>query len=176
MRLSLLSAGLLVSLAAPALVAAQTPPPLDRAAQLILVRNALTLVNHGNLSGNYTVLRDLASDGFRQRNTASDLAATFANLRQQKLDLSPVLVVEPFWTQPPTEIAPGRLRLAGEFPTRPQAVQFALVVQRVSAGWLIDEISLRVAPPEPPPVTLARPPAEAALQRPLSNAPPLLPR
>jgi len=130
---------------------------LDGPAQLMLIRNTLTLVNHGNLTGNYTVLRDLASERFRQRNTAGDLATTFGNLRQQKLDLSPILVIDPQLTQPPTEVAPGRLQLVGQFPTRPQAVQFALVFQQVAAGWMIDEISLRVAPSEARP----QPPAAA---------------
>src|SRR5262245_40264688 len=131
-------------IAVPSTYAQAPPPPLDRPAQLMLIRNTITLVNHGNLTGNYTVLRDLASENFRQRNTAGDLAATFANLRQQKLDLSPVLVIEPQFAEP-REIAPGRLQLVGQFPTRPQSVQFLLVFQRVAAGWMIDEISLRVA-------------------------------
>jgi len=114
----------------------------------MLIRNTIALVNHGNLTGNYTVLRDLASDNFRQRNTAAELAATFSNLRQQKFDLSPVLVIEPQLAEPPREIAPGRLQMIGQFPTRPQAVQFSLVFQHVGAGWMIDEISLRVAPNE----------------------------
>jgi hypothetical protein len=149
---------------APASLHAQTPPPvLDRPAQLMLIRNTIALVNHGNLTGNYTVLRDLASENFRQRNTAGDLAATFANLRQQKLDLSPVLVIEPQFAEP-REIAPGRLQLLGQFPTRPQSVQFMLIFQRVAAGWMIDEISLRVAPAEshPEPAIATRPPAPAA--------------
>jgi len=133
----------------------------DASAQLMLIRNTLTLVNHGNLTGNYTVLRDLASESFRRRQSAADLAATFANLRQQKLDLSPILVIEPQLTSPPSEIAPGRLQLVGQFPTRPQAVQFALVFMRVDGGWMIDDISLRVAPVQsaqiPPPRQAAQP-------------------
>jgi hypothetical protein len=147
----------------------------DGAVQLMLIRNTLTLVNHGNLTGNYTVLRDLASEQFRQRNTAGDLAATFANLRQQKLDLSPVLVTEPQLAEPPREIAPGRLQMVGQFATRPQAVQFALVFQRVAAGWMIDEISLRVAPAEtrlPP----AQPQSPAPPARPTAAAPIIYPQ
>ena len=116
---------------------------------LMLTRNTLALVNHGNLTGNYTVLRDLASDRLRRSSTASDLAATFANLRQQKLDLSPVLVIEPQFTESPREIAGGRLLLVGQFPTQPRAVRFALVFQQVDAGWIIDEISLDVSQPTP---------------------------
>jgi len=126
-------------------VAGYAGAPLDPPAQLMLIRNALTLVNHANLTGNYTVLRDLASPRFRQRNSAADLSGTFANLRQQKLDLSPVLVIQPQFTQPP-QLVGDRLQLVGLFPTRPQAVQFALAFQQVEGGWMIDEISLRVAP------------------------------
>src|SRR4029079_4866954 len=127
----------------------------------------------------YTVLRDLASENFRHRNTARDLAGTFANLRQQKLDLSPILVIDPQLAEAPREIAPGRLQMVGHFPTRPQAVQFALVYHRVGSGWLIDEVSLRVSPAEnrgrpgppipshaPPPVSyLATPPHQPILVR-----------
>ena len=139
----------------------------------MLIRNTLTLVNHGNLTGNYTVLRDLSTAQFRQRNTAADLAATFAALRQQKLDLSPVLVIQPQLSQPP-EIVDGRLQLAGVFPTRPQAVQFSLTFQQVEAGWMIDEVSLRVAPAEihPQPAVMKKPSAGAE-HRP---TPPYLPQ
>ena len=71
------------------------------------------------------------------------------------------------------EIAPGRLQLVGQFPTRPQAVQFALVFQHVGGGWMIDEISLRVAAAEtrPPP----NPPIRSAATAPsyLPSPPPL---
>jgi hypothetical protein len=130
-------------------VAGYAGGPLDPPAQLMLVRNALTLLNHGNLTGNYTVLRDLASPRFRQRNSAADLSGTFANLRLQKLDLSPILVIPPQFNQPP-QIVGDRLQMVGLFPTRPQAVQFALAFQQVEGGWMIDEISLRVAPVEEP--------------------------
>jgi hypothetical protein len=126
---------------------ADNQSPLDPPAQLMLIRNTLALVNHGNLTGNYTVLRDLASARFRERNTAADLAATFAGLREQKLDLSPVLVIQPQLARPP-ELVGDRLQFAGVFPTQPQAVQFALAFQQVAGGWMIDEISLRVAPLE----------------------------
>lgn len=161
----------------PSLASGQSPasgppnPNLDGPAQLMLIRNTLTLVNHGNLTGNYTVLRDLATAQFRQRNTAADLAATFANLRQEKLDLSPVLVIQPQLTHLP-EIVGGRLQLAGFFPTRPQAVQFALAFQQVEAGWMIDEVSLRIAPAQTHPqhVTPIKPsaasPSAAAEYRP----------
>src|SRR5437870_3771185 len=60
---------------------AQAPPrgpQLD--IQTMLVKNALTAANHANITGNYTVLRDLGTSAFRQRNSAAQLAATFENL------------------------------------------------------------------------------------------------
>lgn len=125
---------------------AQSPQSIpDHAAQVMLIRNTVVALNHANITGNYTVVRDLASERFRQRHTAGDLATTFTNLRQQKLDLSPVLLFEPTLTQVPGTDQYGRLHLVGYFPTRPLAVRFALVFQNVPAGWVIDEISLSLA-------------------------------
>ena len=120
----------------------------DYPGQVMLIKNTLTAVNHGNLTGNYTVLRDLASERFRRQNTAGDLAMTFANLRQQKLDLSPILVTEPQLTERPAADQHHRLQLVGYVPTRPQAVRFALIFQQINGGWAIDEISVAVAPIE----------------------------
>src|SRR4051794_7956262 len=58
-------------------------PDSQRTIIVILVKNALLAVNQGNLTGNYTVLRDLASPGFREKNSAADLGAIFQNIRQQ---------------------------------------------------------------------------------------------
>ena len=140
----------------------------------MLIRNTLTAVNHGNITGNYTVLRDLGSERFRRRNTAGDLATTFASLRKQTRDLSPILVTEPQLTQRPVQDQYGRMPLVGFFPTRPRAVRFGLVFQKIAGAWVIDEITVVVVPiesvvpaqhssPSPPPRqpldTAARPDA-----------------
>jgi len=122
----------------------------DAAGQEMLIKNTIVAVNHGNLTGNYTVLRDLASERFRQQNTAADLAGTFVNLRKKKMDLSPILVTKPQLTQHPAEDKfRGRFQLVGYFPTQPQAVQFDLIFQYVQGGWMIDEVSVAIAPPKP---------------------------
>lgn len=125
--------------------AAQAPRAVpDYSGQVMLIKNTVTAVNHGNLTGNYTVLRDLGSERFRQQHTAAALAATFAGLQKQKLDLSPTLVIDPQFSQ--FLLQDQRLQLVGHFPTRPLAVRFSLMFQPTSRGWLIDEISLAVAP------------------------------
>ncbi len=122
-----------------------TPTTGDRERQLIyesMVKNAIVAVNHANLTGNYTVLRDLGSEAFRRRNSAADLAATFARHRQLHYDFSPVLCLAPTFSQSPTEVEPGRLQLIGQFDTRPEVVRFAIVYQHSPAGWALDEVAV----------------------------------
>ena len=64
-------------------------------AVLALVRSTLIAVDHGNKSGNYTVLRELGSPDFHDANSAAKLSVVFANLVDQRVDMLPVLVVEP---------------------------------------------------------------------------------
>ena len=118
----------------------------DFATQVMLIRHALTMVDQGNQSGNYTVLRDLASAQFRQRYTASDLADAFRELRHQQLDLMPVLVTEPQIAHSQV-VAPGRWEISGVFSTHPQQIHFALVFVSDYGRWTVDEIAVRVAPP-----------------------------
>ena len=46
-------------------------PDAQRTMTIILVKNALLAVNQGNLTGNYTVLRDLASPGLASHQSTS---------------------------------------------------------------------------------------------------------
>lgn len=147
----------------------QAPSTLpDYAGQVMLIKNTLTAMNHANLTGNYTVLRDLGSDDFRRRHNAADLAKTFAAFRERKLDLSPVLVQEPQLTEYPGFDPNQRLRLVGFFPTRPQAVRFVLLFQQTQGAWVIDEVSLGIAPLES--VTQALRPQQPAAPAITNNA------
>jgi hypothetical protein len=121
-------------------------PGVDYAIMEMMVKNALAALNHANLTGNYTVLRDLGTEKFRQRNSASDLANIFARFRSDRYDLSPILTVNPQYLQPPGEAEPGRLQLIGFFNTRPQIVQFAFVYERTASGWSLDEVAVGVSP------------------------------
>lgn len=170
-KLAVLTLAALVTAWAPGSAAAQAPTAIpDSPGQVMLIKNTVTAVNHGNITGNYTVLRDLACESFRQRNTAGDLAQLFVSLRQKKLDLSPILVTEPQLTEHPQQDQHGRLQLVGFFPTRPQAVQFVLVFRPVDGGWMIDDISLGVAPIETV-VQQQRPPQTARQAQRLPYAP-----
>ena len=126
--------------------AQQAPAPSStetRKLAHLLIKNALISVNQGNLTGNYTVLRDLASPGFRGRNSASDLGTIFANLRQQKIDLSPIVLLDPVITQSKFDKEQNQLRLAGYFPSQPVQIKFDLVFQMANpGGWMIHGVSI----------------------------------
>ena len=111
----------------------------------VLIKSTLTALNHSNITGNYTVLRELGSPVFKENYTAADLATSFATLRSQKVDLSPVLLMTPQLLKPPFQDQEGRLHLQGSCSLlNQQRVDFHLVYQTVASGWLIEHISIGV--------------------------------
>jgi hypothetical protein len=113
---------------------------------LVLIKSTLTALNHGNITGNYTVLRELGSARFKQRHAAADLATSFAALRGQKVDLSPVLVNSPELIKQPFQDQDGRLHLEGYCHLVTHRVHFHLVYETLSHGWLIDHIAIGITP------------------------------
>ena len=164
-KMRLLTVALLVAASlAPGLALGQ-PPQRDRqfdAFAVMLVRNTLTALNHANLTGKYTVLRDLGSPSFRERNSAAQLATIFQRLREQKSDLSPILVHDPVFTEGPVVNQAGELQIAGFFPTQPLHVQFRLGFQRVPAGWVIDTVSVGTVAPQAWPQNVGNVPPQPA--------------
>lgn len=146
--------------------AAPAPPPLQTSVEqaLYLIRSTLMTLNDANRSGNYSVLRDLATPDFAARNSAADLAAIFADLRQRKFDLFATAITPPQFTATPT-IANGTLRLVGFFPTRPQQIGFDLAYQSIAGQWRFHAIS--VATPNAPVAETAA--AEAKSTTPASS-------
>jgi hypothetical protein len=68
-------------------------------------------------------------------------------LRQQKVDLSPVLLVMPQLIKSPFQDQEGRLHLEGYCNLlNQQRVEFHLVYQTVASGWLIEHIAVGVNP------------------------------
>ena len=151
----------LVSPAAAQGEPAAKPANIDRNGVLMLVRSSLLALDHANKTGNYTVLRDIAAPGF-QVNTAARLGEIFAKLRNDKLDLSGVAVIEPQLSLLPQIETNGMMRMAGFFPSVTQQVNFELLYAPVDGQWRLFGISVSLgqsAPvaPEPPPAK--QPPA-----------------
>ena len=143
---------------------AQLPVTLDQT--LYLIRSTLLTLNDANRSGNYTVLRDLASPGFQAKNTAADLSVIFSDLRRRNVDLFAVALIGPQLSTPPYLSPDKMLRITGFFPTRPLQINFDLTYQVVNGHWRLNGISVATPPapdakpapaPEPAPTPKPKP-------------------
>ena len=115
--------------------------PIDQA--LLLVRTTLLALNDANRSGNYTVLRDLASPTFQAHNTAADLGIVFAEMRKSNLSLLGLLLLSPQLTSTPEVFdGDGRLRLTGYVPIRPQQITFDLMFEQSAGLWKLLNINI----------------------------------
>lgn len=135
-----------------------------------LVRTTLVALHQANVTGNYTVVRDPAAPGFRDRNTAADLARIFAPIRDGKIDLSAIVVRDPQLAAAPFVDENGMLRIEGRFATEPTDVAFQLLYQPVDGAWRLFGIS--IAPAQPDAVANTGTPPDAGLIG--GNAPPPL--
>lgn len=136
----------------PAAAQDQAAPLVEPSYATAVVRDILTAVNHGNWTGNYTVLRDYASPDFALANDPTRLAGLFTQLRTQHLDLLPVLITEPVLLKTDLAEQQTQMRLTGYFPLQPQHVSFDLAFEREGSRWLLMAISVGAFDPiEPPP-------------------------
>ena len=141
------AAALLLCLAAP--VAAQEAAPqvagpveIEESFAVALVRDVMAAVNHGNWTGNYTVLRDYADTGFAAANDPTRLAALFAPLREGRVDLLPTLVTDPVILRSEARPDGAEMQLTGYFPMEPEHVSFDLLMRREGNRWWVRGISV----------------------------------
>lgn len=143
--------------AAPATTPAQVPAPTagvaysapvstqplpDELTRARLIWSTMIAVEQANESGNYSVLRDIASPSFQAANDPSRLTQIFAGIRSTHIDLSNALLLAPSYSRPPTIDSHGMLHLTGTFGLRPTAVLFDLTFQWVMNRWTLFGISL----------------------------------
>ena len=143
---------------------AAKPADIDRNGTLMLVRATLLALDQANKTGNYTVLRDLGAPGFQSTNTAARLTEIFAKLRNDKLDLSGVAVLDPQFKMLPQIEPNGMMHMAGFFPSVPSQVNFELLFAAVDSRWRLFGISVNVG--QSAPVAPASPPAEPPAPQP----------
>lgn len=113
--------------------------------QVYLVRSVLASLSDANRTGNYSVLRDLASPAFQAKHTAADLAQIFAPARTKPVDLDAALYLEP----QVTEAARGEhntLRLKGFFAALPERLLFAMTFEAVGGHWRLSALSIASEP------------------------------
>ena len=107
-----------------------------------LIRDVLAAVNHGNWTGNYTVLRDYAAPEFALANDPTRLAGLFTDVRAERLDLLPVMTTDPVMVDTQLSQSGRELRLTGYFPLEPRHVSFDLVFGLEGRRWLLLGVSV----------------------------------
>ncbi|MBT3069632.1 hypothetical protein KKP04_01940 [Rhodomicrobium sp. Az07] len=182
----------LAPIAASAQPTGQQAQAPDELRLILMIRNAVVALNQANLTGNYSVLRDLGTPSFQQTNNPTKLAEAFATLRNRRIDISPVMFFPPRLTAKPTMLEGQVLRLTGFFATIPEHVNFDIAFQLAGDHWMLAAIAVNVAPPgegqqastmsEAPPqraaeakpirIDLNQPAGAAAPKQPQKKAPP----
>lgn len=131
---------------------------------VILIRTAVLTLNDAVQTGNFTVLRDTAAPGFRDANTAARLSQVFANLAQQRIDLSSVATIVPQLAETPAiDPKTNMLRIKGWFPAQPMQIDFGLLFQPVGGRWRLFGISVNPIVPKAP--ATAAPSAKSAPEK-----------
>lgn len=105
--------------------------------------------------------------------TQEKMAESFANLRKEKINLEPVLVLNPQLVQAPAINAQGLMLLAGLFPSQPLQVRFQFTYQPVDGAWRLAGMNLGLVPVNAAANSNAPAPAPAApAQAPAATPPP----
>ena len=103
-------------------------------------------LDQADKTGNYTVLRDLGGPQFR-KNTDARLAGIFASLRDQAIDLSPVLAADPVFTLPPQIESTGLLHTAGSVAAGAKVLHFEIAWQKEDGAWKLYGIVVTASEP-----------------------------
>lgn len=132
---------------------------------IVLIRSTVLALHQANVTGNYSVLRDLGTPVFRERFDQVALTEAFANLRARKIDLSAALLVNPNLSKNPELNKENELVLVGDFPTQPLLIHFDLRFLQVDGVWRLAGIGVDAVPP-PGAQAIAAAPAPAPATQP----------
>ncbi|MCL4672408.1 MAG: hypothetical protein KJZ64_05615 [Sphingomonadaceae bacterium] len=107
-----------------------------------LIWSTFAAVDHANRSGNYSVLRDISSQGFQIANNAARLSEIFAGLRNAQLELSNAFLVPPTYLEAPRLVREDLFQVTGIFQLRPISLGFDFTYQWEQGQWKIYSISI----------------------------------
>ena len=131
----------------PAALPGQAPPaarPVPSDMELArLIWATMITVDNANKSGNYSVLRDSSAQGFQIQNDPATLAQIFAGLRNNRVDLSPTLLVPPTYSAPAQYLEGDIIRAQGRFLLRPTAIGFDVLYQWEQGRWKLFGIDIQ---------------------------------
>ena len=111
-----------------------------------LIQSHMAALGNAIITNNFTVLRDLGTPEFKNKNSAVQLKAAFAPFRKRALDLTTVVLFAPAVRHTPKVDATGQLKLRGYYATKPKRVHFDLVFMPASGKWRLHAIHVNVAP------------------------------
>jgi len=150
---------------------AEAPAQVPDAYKLnMLIRTTLIALSQANQTGNYSVLRDLATPQFQASNTDARLGEIFATLRNRSIDFSPILFFDPKLVRPATMQPNGMLRLTGYIDTRPERVLFDMGFEHVNNQWRLSAIIVDMQTP-PAAAAQAKAAAKEKTKAPAAKAP-----
>jgi hypothetical protein len=129
-----------IAAAVPQVQQLQVPPPES---MVIMIRSSLLALSQANQTNNYAVLNALGSDSFRTTNPPQRLSENFAAFRANRIDLSPVSLINPQLSAQPA-IVDGRLRLVGFFPSQPMQVNYDLSYEASAGTWKLHGLAVNL--------------------------------
>lgn len=112
-----------------------------------LIRSTLLAVHQANITGNYTVLRDLGALSFQSLNSAARLGMLFTKIRNARLDLSPAVLIDAVMTKKPAIDGNGLLMLEGRVPSQPLDIVFKMAFRFEGGRWRIFSLGIGAAKP-----------------------------
>ncbi|MGI9351039.1 MAG: hypothetical protein ACR2O3_05710 [Rhizobiaceae bacterium] len=124
-------------------------------------------MNNANVTGNYTVLRDLGAPNFQFSNSAAKLTMSFTELRARKIDLSSIILINPKLVRKPEILDNGLLRLTGFIPTQPEQINFDFLFQAVGNRWRLFGLGVNLSPAQT--VASTQPDNKSNSDRPSAN-------
>ncbi len=113
---------------------------------VLLIKGTVLALHQANVTGNYSVLRDMGTPIFRERFDQAALTAAFANLRARKIDLSPAILATPNLSKNPELNKNGELVLVGDFPTQPLMIHFELMFLQLDGNWRLAGLGVDAVP------------------------------
>lgn len=118
-----------------------------------LIWGTFAAVDQANRSGNYSVLRDISSQGFQVANNAARLSEIFAGLRNAQIDLSNAFLVPPTYLEAPRMVREDLFQVTGIFQLRPVSLGFDFTYQWEQGQWKLFAINIspvEMVPQAPP--------------------------
>ena len=147
-KAALFVAGFMLATAAPQVVLAQNGQPTQAAPLLTesdlakLVWTTMVAVDQANVTGNYSVLRDMAAPGFQAANDPAKLGQIFASLRASGANLSDTLLLAPTYRAQPRMVQADMVQVQGSFASRPTAINFELLYQWTGGKWRLFGVAI----------------------------------